>query len=287
MGDRAGPRAPHRPASCAASASIAPCWSGPMPSPRRRSASPSASSWRPKPGFLAFVNQIWPGIWDPALDGIDAMICIIVAFAWKYVGYNFIFFLAALQAIPRSLIEAAAMDGAGLLRRMRDIQLPLLTPTLFFLLVINITDSFTGPLRHRRHHDPGRPGAGHRADGLQDLFRRLQRPRLFGRRRPEHHPDAARHRADRRPVPLSSSGASTTTEAGNGRAHADPQSRHARSSSSSASCVALAPVRDRGHRRDPRSPHRQPRCRCRSRRATTSSTTSPRPGRAPISAPSS
>ena len=70
------------------------------------------------------------------------MIAVIVAFAWKYVGYNFIFFLAALQAIPRSLIEAAAMDGAGVVRRMRDIQLPLLTPTLFFLLVINITDSF-------------------------------------------------------------------------------------------------------------------------------------------------
>jgi sn-glycerol 3-phosphate transport system permease protein len=71
------------------------------------------------------------------------MIAIVAAFAWKNIGYNFIFFLAALQAIPRSLIEAAAMDGAGILRRMRDIQLPLLTPTLFFLVVINLTDSFT------------------------------------------------------------------------------------------------------------------------------------------------
>ena len=67
----------------------------------------------PEAGFMAFVNQIWPGLWNPRLDGVDAMIAIIVAFAWKYVGYNFIFFLAALQAIPRSLIEAAAMDGAG------------------------------------------------------------------------------------------------------------------------------------------------------------------------------
>ena len=97
----------------------------------------------PEAGFLAFINKIWPGLWNPALHGIDAMICIIVAFAWKYVGYNFIFFLAALQAIPRALIEAAAMDGAGLIRRMRDIQLPLLTPTVFFLAVINLTDSFT------------------------------------------------------------------------------------------------------------------------------------------------
>lgn len=97
----------------------------------------------PEAGFMAFVNEIWPGLWNPALDGVDAMISIVAAFAWKNIGYSFIFFLAALQAIPRSLIEAAAMDGAGILRRMRDIQLPLLTPTLFFLVVINLTDSFT------------------------------------------------------------------------------------------------------------------------------------------------
>lgn len=97
----------------------------------------------PEAGFMAFVNHIWPGLWNPALDGIDAMIAIVVAFAWKYVGYNFIFFLAALQSIPKSLIEASAMDGAGPLRRMRDIQIPLLAPTLFFLIVINLTDSFT------------------------------------------------------------------------------------------------------------------------------------------------
>lgn len=97
----------------------------------------------PEAGFLAFVNNIWPGLWNPNLHGIDAMICIVVAFAWKYIGYNFIFFLAALQTIPKSLIEAAAMDGAGLLRRMRDIQFPLLAPTMFFLIVINLTDSFT------------------------------------------------------------------------------------------------------------------------------------------------
>jgi sn-glycerol 3-phosphate transport system permease protein len=97
----------------------------------------------PEAGFMAYLNHLWPGLWNPALDGVDAMICIVVAFAWKYVGYNFIFFLAALQAIPKSLIEAAAMDGAGLIRRMRDIQLPLLAPTLFFVTVINLTDSFT------------------------------------------------------------------------------------------------------------------------------------------------
>lgn len=96
----------------------------------------------PEAGFAAVLNQYWPGIWDPGLNNIDAMASIIVAFSWKYIGYNFIFFLAALQGIPRSLIEAAAMDGSSVLRRFWDVQLPLLTPTIFFLLVINITESF-------------------------------------------------------------------------------------------------------------------------------------------------
>jgi len=96
----------------------------------------------PEAGLLSIINRVWPDVWNPALDGNDAMIAIIVAFSWKYIGYNFIFFLSALQGIPRSLIEASAMDGSGPLRRALDIQLPLLTPTLFFLLVINITESF-------------------------------------------------------------------------------------------------------------------------------------------------
>jgi sn-glycerol 3-phosphate transport system permease protein len=76
------------------------------------------------------------------MNGSHAMLTIIVCYAWKYVSYNFIFLLAGLQAIPRALVEAGAMDGARVLRRMRDIQLPLLAPTFFFLLVINITESF-------------------------------------------------------------------------------------------------------------------------------------------------
>lgn len=96
----------------------------------------------PGAGLISFVNHIWPGIWDPTINGTEAFIAVTIAFAWKYVGYNFIFMLSALQAIPRSLTEAAAMDGAHATRRMWDIQVPLLTPTLFFLLVLNITDSF-------------------------------------------------------------------------------------------------------------------------------------------------
>jgi sn-glycerol 3-phosphate transport system permease protein len=96
----------------------------------------------PDAGVISFVNHIWPGIWDPTINGNEAMGAIIVAFGWKYIGYNFIFMLSALQAIPRSLTEAGAMDGARVMRRMWDIQIPLLTPTLFFLLVLNLTDSF-------------------------------------------------------------------------------------------------------------------------------------------------
>jgi sn-glycerol 3-phosphate transport system permease protein len=97
----------------------------------------------PEAGFMAYVNHVFPGLWNPALNGAQAMIAIVIAYVWKYIGYNFIFFLAALQSIPKSLIEAAAMDGSGLLRRVKDIQVPLLTPTIFFLIVINLTDSFT------------------------------------------------------------------------------------------------------------------------------------------------
>ncbi|HEX8046493.1 ABC transporter permease subunit [Rhizobium sp.] len=96
----------------------------------------------PEAGFMSIVNHYWPGFWDPGLNGNAAMASIIAAFSWKYIGYSFIFFLAAFQAIPRSLIEAAAMDGSSVLRRLWDIQFPLITPTIFFLLVINITESF-------------------------------------------------------------------------------------------------------------------------------------------------
>jgi sn-glycerol 3-phosphate transport system permease protein len=96
----------------------------------------------PDAGFVSAINRVFPDVWNPALDGADAMLLIVLAQAWKMVGYNFVFFLAALQSIPRPLTEAGAMDGAGVLRRMRDIQLPLIAPTLFFLIVINITDSF-------------------------------------------------------------------------------------------------------------------------------------------------
>lgn len=99
--------------------------------------------FNPAAGVASYLNLAFPGVWDPIMDGDHAMIMIVIAGAWKQVAYNFIFFLAALQSIPRTLLEAGAMDGARVTRRMRDIQLPLLAPTFFFVLIINITDSFT------------------------------------------------------------------------------------------------------------------------------------------------
>ncbi|MEL7202841.1 MAG: ABC transporter permease subunit [Pseudomonadota bacterium] len=99
--------------------------------------------FNPSAGVASYLNYAFPDFWNPVMNGSHAMTMVIIAGAWKQVSYSFIFFLAGLQAIPRSLTEAAAMDGARPMRRMLDIQLPLLTPTFFFLLVINITDSFT------------------------------------------------------------------------------------------------------------------------------------------------
>jgi len=80
--------------------------------------------------------------WDPVLDGGDAMILVVVAAVWNQISYNFLFFLAGLQSIPKSLIEAAAIDGAGPGRRFWTIVLPLLSPTTFFLLVVNVVYAF-------------------------------------------------------------------------------------------------------------------------------------------------
>lgn len=80
--------------------------------------------------------------WNHKLNGGEAMALVVMAAAWKQVAYNFLFFLAGLQSIPKSLIEAAAIDGAGPVRRFRDIIFPLLSPTTFFLLVINIVYAF-------------------------------------------------------------------------------------------------------------------------------------------------
>ncbi len=80
--------------------------------------------------------------WNPTLNGTHAMILVILAAAWKQISYNFIFFLAGLQAIPRSLLEAAAIDGATGARRFWTIVFPLLSPITFFLVTVNIAYAF-------------------------------------------------------------------------------------------------------------------------------------------------
>jgi sn-glycerol 3-phosphate transport system permease protein len=80
--------------------------------------------------------------WNHLLDSGHAMTLIVMASVWKQISYNFLFFLAGLQSIPKSLIEAAAIDGARPWRRFWTVQFPLLSPTTFFLLVINVVYAF-------------------------------------------------------------------------------------------------------------------------------------------------
>ncbi|GAA0240393.1 sn-glycerol-3-phosphate ABC transporter permease UgpA [Marinomonas primoryensis] len=80
--------------------------------------------------------------WNHYLNGNQAMILVVIASTWKQVSYNFLFFLAGLQAVPRSLIEAAAIDGASPFKRFWTIVFPLLSPTTFFLLVVNLVYAF-------------------------------------------------------------------------------------------------------------------------------------------------
>ncbi|MEY3766671.1 MAG: hypothetical protein RLZ03_1631, partial [Pseudomonadota bacterium] len=80
--------------------------------------------------------------WDHLLNADHAMALVVMAAVWKQISYNFLFFLAGLQSIPKSLIEAAAIDGAGPVRRFWTIVFPLLSPTTFFLLVINVVYAF-------------------------------------------------------------------------------------------------------------------------------------------------
>ncbi|MDD2547245.1 MAG: sn-glycerol-3-phosphate ABC transporter permease UgpA [Burkholderiaceae bacterium] len=88
-----------------------------------------------------FLGRLGYG-WNHLMNENQAMGLIVAASVWKQISYNFLFFLAGLQSIPKSLIEAASIDGAGPWRRFWNIQLPLLSPTTFFLLVINIVYAF-------------------------------------------------------------------------------------------------------------------------------------------------
>ncbi|MBX9450802.1 MAG: sn-glycerol-3-phosphate ABC transporter permease UgpA [Mesorhizobium sp.] len=98
--------------------------------------------FNPAMGTFAYMLRSSGYQWDPLLRGDQAMVLVIAAAAWKQISYNFLFFVAGLQAIPKTLIEAAAIDGAGETKRFWTIIFPLLAPTTFFLLVINTTYAF-------------------------------------------------------------------------------------------------------------------------------------------------
>ena len=98
--------------------------------------------FNPAMGTFAYLLRRNGFGWDPLLNGNQAMLLVIVAAAWKQISYNFLFFVAGLQAIPKSLIEAAAIDGARGSRRFWTIVFPLLAPTTFFLLVVNTVYAF-------------------------------------------------------------------------------------------------------------------------------------------------
>ncbi|NMM37575.1 MAG: sn-glycerol-3-phosphate ABC transporter permease UgpA [Glaciimonas sp.] len=96
----------------------------------------------PTLGIVAHALRYVGIEWDHILNPNHAMLLIVIAAVWKQISYNFLFFLAGLQSIPKSLIEAAAIDGAGPVRRFFTIVFPLLSPTTFFLLVVNIVYAF-------------------------------------------------------------------------------------------------------------------------------------------------
>lgn len=96
----------------------------------------------PSLGIVAYALNRLGVDWNYLLNSDHAMTLIVLAAVWNQISYNFLFFLAGLQSIPKSLIEAAAIDGAGPWRRFWSIQVPLLSPTTFFLLVINIVHAF-------------------------------------------------------------------------------------------------------------------------------------------------
>jgi sn-glycerol 3-phosphate transport system permease protein len=98
--------------------------------------------FHPSIGVLGQAVRNLGVAWDYKLNGPQAMFLVVLAASWKQVSYNFLFFLAGLQSIQKPVIEAAAIDGAGPTRRFWSIIFPLLSPTTFFLLVVNIVYAF-------------------------------------------------------------------------------------------------------------------------------------------------
>jgi len=101
-----------------------------------------AFMFAPSIGIVTYALKKMGVDWNWVVKGDQAMLLVVIASVWNQISYNFLFFLAGLQSIPRSLIEAAAIDGASPTRRFWTIVFPLLSPTTFFLLVINVVYAF-------------------------------------------------------------------------------------------------------------------------------------------------
>lgn len=98
--------------------------------------------FNPGLGLVSHFLGVMGYSWNHAQNSGQAMFLVVLASVWKQVSYNFLFFLAALQSVPKSLLEAAAIDGAGPIRRFFHIVLPLISPVSFFLLVVNLVYAF-------------------------------------------------------------------------------------------------------------------------------------------------
>ena len=98
--------------------------------------------FNPGLGLITVALEHYGYAWNQAQNPGQAMFLVVLASVWKQISYNFLFFFAALQSIPRSLMEAAAIDGAGPVRRFLQISLPLIAPVSFFLLVVNLIYAF-------------------------------------------------------------------------------------------------------------------------------------------------
>jgi sn-glycerol 3-phosphate transport system permease protein len=118
----------------------------------------------PHVGLLSPINALFPGFWNPGLNGTDANIMLNIAYIWRGIPFNFIILLAGLQGLPQSMIQAAAVDGAGPWRRLFEIQIPLLSPQLFFCMVLEVTASFASAFALVDSMTQGGPG------GATNLF---------------------------------------------------------------------------------------------------------------------
>ena len=98
--------------------------------------------FQPSLGLVSQAIRTLGVDWNPLLDSNHAMLLVVMAATWKQISYNFLFFLAGLQSIPKSVIEASAIDGASPMRRFWTITFPLLSPTTFYLLVVNVVYVF-------------------------------------------------------------------------------------------------------------------------------------------------